>query len=135
MAATGTINEVITRADSFTALSSPSKSTIHRMQRSRLEWKAEIRSLQTITLYRGTPIPERTGITLNDFLVAEVLHTPDGIVISSGEVDEDGYGLTFQEAYIDFLTSVHDRYSSLQHRKKRLSTQELSVLKNLRRLF
>ena len=60
---------------------------------------------------------------------------PEGFVIKSGEMDEEGYGATYREAYSDFITSLKDRLNSLRPREKVLSERDKAVLTKLRKLL
>jgi hypothetical protein len=89
---------------------------------------------QIITLYEGTRIPN-SGLVLKYPLLVEMETTRDGIVIRAGALDEDAFGLTYQMAYEEFLTSLRDRYYSLGRREASLSQQDLIVLQRLRDLL
>ena len=91
-------------------------------------------SVEIITFLEKTQIPESDNV-LQRSLVAEVLVTKEGYVIRSSYIDEEAYGHTFPAAYIDFLTSIHDRYRSLCRREKRLSLYDRSILGRLRTLL
>lgn len=91
-------------------------------------------SVQVVTLTQKTPIPD-SGLSLNYALTAEIRATRDGFVLQSGDLDEDAFGLTYEEAYFGFLTSLRDRYYSLLRREASLSRQDHSVLERLRRLL
>jgi len=91
-------------------------------------------SVQVVTFPQKTPIPD-SGLSLNYALIAEIRATRDGFVLRSGDLDEDAFGLTYEEAYFGFLTSLRDRYYSLLRREASLSRQDHSVLERLRRLL
>src|SRR3990170_4187855 len=90
-------------------------------------------SVRTVIFPEGTAIPE--GFKLSRALLAEMEITPDGFVIRSGEVHEEWYGSTYETAYLDFLTSLRDRYHSLSRREGRLSAEDRYVLERLRSLL
>jgi hypothetical protein len=91
-------------------------------------------NFQLITLDQGTRIPD-SDFVLRYPLLVEMETTPDGVVIRAGALDEDAYGLTYQAAYVEFLTSLRDRYLSLDRREASLSPQDLVVLRKLRDLL
>ena len=88
-------------------------------------------NLETFTIPESTQIPGRP-LRLARSLVVSVEVTRDGFVIRSGELDEDAFGGSFRSAYIDFLTSVRDRYDSLSRREARLSEEDSRTLAALR---
>jgi hypothetical protein len=61
--------------------------------------------------------------------------TQDGYVIKSSYIDEESFGATLEEAYLDFLTSIRDKYNSLQQRERKLSPRDKAVLENMRSLL
>jgi len=61
--------------------------------------------------------------------------TQDGYVIKSSYVDEESFGATLEEAYFDFLTSIRDKYNSLQRREMKLSSRDKTILENIRSLL
>lgn len=84
-----------------------------------------------VFMVRGkTPIPD-SDLRLSRALVLEMETTRDGIVLRSGFVDEDSFGATLEEAYADFLTSLRDRYRSLERRSGSLSTSDRTILERL----
>lgn len=87
-------------------------------------------TIGTITFPKGTQIPN-SDYELQQYILAELHVTEDGYVIQCHSIDEEAYGHTFQEAYLDFLTSIRDRYLSLSKRGERLSTQESKVHQTL----
>jgi len=91
-------------------------------------------SIQLVTIPQKTAIPD-SDLLLNFALVVEMETTPDGYVIRAGHLDEDAFGPTYQEVYLEFLTSLRDRYCSLCRREGSLSPQDGSVLKRLRDIF
>lgn len=99
-----------------------------------LDVEALILSLQTITLQEGTGIPG-SDLMLRYGLVGEMEVTRDGFVMGSGDLDEWSFGATYEEAYLEFLTSLRDRYYSLSRREDLLSPQDLSILEKLRSLL
>jgi hypothetical protein len=82
----------------------------------------------------GTPIPD-SDLKLKDAVVVFIERTNDGYIVSSGDLQEDAFGRSPQEAYCDFLTSLKDRFESLSRRVERLSQEELAVLQRLRDLL
>ena len=91
-------------------------------------------SVEVHTFLRETPIPD-SDLELKYALVVEKQITRDGFVIRSGALDEEAFGLTEREAYLDFLTSLRDRYTSLMRRDSSLSAHDSSVLEKLRNLL
>jgi len=91
-------------------------------------------SLQLMSLNKGTQIPN-SFYTFQHQLLTKLHSSKDGYLIQSAFVDEDGYGTTISEAYLDFLGSIRDRYNSMKRRESRLATYELQVLNNLRTLL
>jgi hypothetical protein len=91
-------------------------------------------SVEVDTFLQGTPIPG-SNLELKYALVVEKRITHDGVVIRSGALDEEAFGLTETEAYFDFLTSLRDRYDSLKGRGPSLSAHDSSVLEKLRNLL
>jgi hypothetical protein len=93
-------------------------------------------SVQVVTFSQNTRIPDPDrDLSLKYALIAEMTATRDGFVLRSGDLDEDAFGLTYEEAYLGFLTSLRDRYDSLLRREASLSRQDHSVLERLRRLL
>jgi len=92
-------------------------------------------SIQTITLPEGTPIPDSNGLELRQGILVELEVTPDGYVLCASGLDEDGYGYTYDEAYLDFITSIRDRYSVLKRREGRLSPEDSIILQRLKTLL
>lgn len=101
------------------------------LQPSSPNWTLDV---QVVTLTQKTPIPD-SGLSLNYALIAEIRVTRDGFVLRSGDLDEDAFGLTYEEAYLSFLTSLRDRYYSLLRKEASLSRQDCSVLEKLRKLL
>lgn len=93
-----------------------------------------IPTVQVDTFPQGTPIPD-SDFELKYALVVEKRTTSDGFVIRSGALDEEAFGLTERDAYLDFLTSLRDRYNSLRRRESFLSTHDSLVLASLRDLL
>lgn len=91
-------------------------------------------SIELMPIIEGTPIPDSPHV-LRHALITELHTSRDGYVIQSAHIDEDGYGTTVSEAYIDFLTSIRDRYNSMTERESHLSTYEIEILQNLRNLL
>lgn len=118
----------------YTASSAPSASPSQAMPIQVNTYRAgSTISLLTLIIPRGTPIPD--GFELARSLLVEIEITADGFVIRSGEVDEEGYGSTDKEAYIDFVTSLRDRYHSLSRREKKLSRHDRAILNRLHDLL
>lgn len=117
----------------------PSRQVPESQEGSGIHWgpdlvpRGDILSFDYITIAAKTPVPG--GFVLSRALVAEVEATPDGWVIRSGWVNEEAYGSTYGEAYTDFLTSLRDRYQSLNRRQERLSAQDRAVFDTLRALL
>jgi hypothetical protein len=86
------------------------------------------------TLLQGTPIPGGK-FKLRHGLVVEKETTRDGYVMRCGALDEEAFGLTEDEAYFDFLTSLRDRYDSLGRRDTSLSARDVDILGRLRSLL
>jgi hypothetical protein len=93
-----------------------------------------IPTIEVDTFPQGTPVPE-SDLELKYALVVEKRITRDGFVVSSGALDEEAFGLTERDAYLDFLTSLRDRYISLRRRESSLSAHDSSVLGKLRNLL
>lgn len=93
-----------------------------------------IPTVEVDTFPQGTSIPD-SDLELKYALVVEKLITSDGFVIRSGALDEEAFGLTEREAYLDFLTSIRDRFFSLRRRESALSAHDSSVLDKLRSLL
>ena len=81
-----------------------------------------------------TPLPNSDLFLRRDLTVREEI-TQDGYVIESSYIDEESYGDTLEEAYFDFLTSIRDKYRSLQRREMKLSPRDKTVLENIRSLL
>jgi hypothetical protein len=88
-------------------------------------------SIQHLTIPQRTPIPS-SSFVLKYAVSAEMEQTSDGVVIRSNDLDEEAFGLSTQEAYLEFLTSLRDRYCSLLRREASLSDQDLTILQKLR---
>lgn len=119
-----------TRNDNFV----PSAETTGRLDSNASRVDLPPLSLQLMPLTEGTPIPN-SPYTFQHELLTELHVTRDSYLIQSALVDEDGYGITFDEAYLDFLGSIRDRYDSMKKREPRLSSLELQILNNLRILL
>ncbi|MFC1894161.1 hypothetical protein ACFLYR_09170 [Chloroflexota bacterium] len=91
-------------------------------------------SLSLFTIISDTPLPN-SPLRLTHGLIAHKEITKDGYVIKSSYIDEESFGSTLEEAYLDFLTSVRDKYNSLQRREAKLSTRDKIVLNNIRSLL
>jgi len=82
----------------------------------------------------NTHLPN-SNLCLKYDLVIFQEHTQDGYVMKSGYIDEESFGSTLEEAYIDFLTSIRDKYQSLQRRESKLSPRDKQILINIRSLL
>lgn len=92
-------------------------------------------SVKTIIFPEETSIPGETNLTLKYALLAQVEINSDGFLIRCGDIDEEAYGITYEEAYFDFLTSIRDRYHSLYRREAHLSQHDRDILLRLRSLL
>lgn len=90
-------------------------------------------SVEAILLSSGTRISE--DLSLAQSLAVLVQNNEDGCWFRSDWINEDGFGSTFEAAYMDFVTSLRDRYHSLLDREDRLSAEDREVLTNLRSLL
>ena len=81
-----------------------------------------------------TPLPNSDLLLRHDLTVRKEM-TQDGYVIKSSYIDEESFGATLEEAYFDFLTSIRDKYNSLQLREMKLSPRDKTVLENIRSLL
>lgn len=81
-----------------------------------------------------TPLPNSDLLLRHDLPVRKEI-TQDGYVIKSSYIDEESFGVTLEEAYFDFLTSIRDKYNSLQRREMELSPRDKTVLENIRSLL
>ena len=81
-----------------------------------------------------TPLPNSRLLLRDDLTVLKEM-TQDGYVIKSSYIDEESFGATLEEAYFDFLTSIRDKYNSLQRREMKLSPRDKEVLANIRSLL
>lgn len=81
-----------------------------------------------------TPLPN-SSLSLKHDLIIRSDSTQDGYTIKSNYIDEESFGITLEEAYIDFLTSIRDKYNSLQRRETKLSSSDKAVLTNIRSLL
>ena len=95
----------------------------------------EIDSFSMIIIPEGTSVPGKEKYILKHGIIVQMESNTDGFVIKSGEMDEEGYGITYKEAYSDFITSLKDRWNSLSRRKKVLSERDEAVLNKLRKLL
>lgn len=107
----------------------PSMSSISMKADADLE-TAQFISL-SITIPQKTVIPD-SDLMLKYALEVEVEAMSDGYVIRCGYLDEDTFASRYEEAYLEFLASLRDRYYSLCKRKDRLSLQDLSILERFR---
>ncbi len=97
----------------------------------RIMWSPTI---EVETLPEGTAIPD-SDFELRYAIVVQKQITSDGFLIRSGAFDEEAFGVVEKDAYLDFLTSLRDRYNSLKRRESSLSAQDSSVLNKLRDLL
>jgi hypothetical protein len=81
-----------------------------------------------------TRLPNSDLLLKRDLTVRKEM-TQDGYVIKSSYIDEESFGATLEEAYFDFLTSIRDKYNSLQRREMKLSPRDKTVLENIRLLL
>jgi hypothetical protein len=81
-----------------------------------------------------TRLPNSDLLLRHDLTVREEM-TQDGCVIKSSYIDEESFGDTLEKAYFDFLTSIRDKYHSLQRREMKLSPRDKAVLENIRSLL
>jgi len=81
-----------------------------------------------------TRLPNSDLLLRHDLPVRKEM-TQDGYVIKSSYIDEESFGATLEEAYFDFLTSIRDKYNSLQRREMKLSPRDKTVLENIRSLL
>ena len=81
-----------------------------------------------------TPLPNSYLLLRHDLTVRKEMNQ-DGYVITSSYIDEESFGATLEEAYFDFLTSIRDKYNSLQRREMKLSPRDKAVLANIRSLL
>ncbi len=94
--------------------------------------------LGATTIASGTtivPSQEVGVLELAHPVIVQVRVTRHGWVVSSGELDEESFGETFHDAYLDFLTSLRDRYVSLRRHEERLSPEDRIVLERLTALL
>ena len=85
-------------------------------------------------IFAKTPLPNSRLLLRYDLTVLKEM-TQDGYVIKSSYIDEESFGATLEEAYFDFLTSIRDKYNSLQRREMKLSPRDKAVLANIRSLL
>jgi len=81
-----------------------------------------------------TCLPNSDLLLRHDLTVRKEM-TQDGYVIKSSYIDEESFGATLEEAYFDFLTSIRDKYNSLQRREMKLSPRDKTILENIRSLL
>lgn len=91
-------------------------------------------SASIFSIIARTPLPDSDLLLRQDLTVHEEM-TRDGYIIKSSYIDEESYGRTLEEAYFDFLTSIRDKYRSLQRREMKLSPRDKKVLGNIRSLL
>lgn len=91
-------------------------------------------STAIFSIIANTPLPNSALLIRHDLTVRKET-TQDGYVIRSSYIDEESFGATLEEAYFDFLTSIRDKYKSLQRREMKLSPRDKTVLENIRSLL
>lgn len=91
-------------------------------------------SLETFLLVANTALPA-SNLFLKQPLLVQIESTKDGLVMRSNYIDEEAFGQTLEDVYLDFLTSIRDRYHSLTIREQSLSSDDRSVLDKLRTLL
>ncbi|MFC1933520.1 hypothetical protein ACFLXU_07900 [Chloroflexota bacterium] len=91
-------------------------------------------SLETFLLVANTALPA-SNMFLKQSLLVQIKTTKDGFIMRSNYIDEEAFGQTLEDVYLDFLTSIRDRYLSLVRREKSLSSDDRSVLDKLRKLL
>ena len=96
--------------------------------------RANVETIGVLTFAEGTQIPD-SDYEFEQCVVAELRTTADGFVIRCYSIDEEAYGHTYKEAYLDFLTSIRDSYRSLIQREEKLSKQDSEILNELRALL
>ena len=130
-----TTNAFTTRAESFSAVHPVWVETENATSVADSFENIEIGSFGMMIIPEGTRVPGRGKYILKHGIIVQMESNPDGFVVKSGEMDEEGYGLTYKEAYSDFITSLRDRLNSLRPREKVLSERDKTVLAKLRKLF
>jgi hypothetical protein len=83
-----------------------------------------------LSIPKGTLLPGTRQLASDIFAAIDT--TKDGIVITSCLFEEDGYGKSYEEAWDDFISSLCDKYDSLERRAAVLSQSDLEVLRQLR---
>ena len=101
---------------SATGLASPFWEIVSYITTVGTELGTTVQGFQIIMFIKGTSVSNRGDIKLGRNIIAEVMYSYDGVMVRAGDLDEDGYGNTFEEATFDFLTSLCDRYDSLSRR-------------------
>jgi hypothetical protein len=91
-------------------------------------------SSSIFSIIANTPLPDSDLLLRRDLAVHQEI-TQDGYLIRSSYIDEESYGETREQAYLDFLTSIRDKYRSLQRREAKLSPRDKTVLQNIRSLL
>lgn len=91
-------------------------------------------SSSILAIIAETPLPN-CDLRLRRELAIRKEITQDGYVLKSSYIDEESFGHTFEEAYFDLLTSIRDKYRSLQRRETKLSPRDKTVLENIRSLL
>ena len=130
-----TTNVFMTRAESFSAIHPVWVETENVASVAGSFENTEIGSFGMMIIPEGTRVPGRGKYILKYGLIVEIESNSDGLVIRSGEMDEEGYGTTYKEAYSDFITSLKDRLNSLGSKEKVLSERDKAVLTKLRKLL
>ena len=119
-------------ASSATGLPSPFLKIVSYITTVGTELGATVQGFQIIMFIKGTSVPNRSDIKLGRNIIAEVMYSHDGVMVRAGDLDEDGYGNTLEEASLDFLTSLYDRYDSLSRRLQSLADTEINIFERLR---
>ena len=91
-------------------------------------------SSSIFTIIAKTRLPNSDLLLRYDFTVHKEMNQ-DGHVMKSSYIDEESFGATLEEAYLDFLTSIRDKYNSLQRRETKLSPRDKAVLEHIRSLL
>jgi hypothetical protein len=91
-------------------------------------------STAIFNIIANTPLPNSALLLRHDLTVRKEM-TQDGYVMKSSYIDEESFGATLEEAYFDFLTSIRDKYNSLQRREMKLSPRDKTILENIRSLL
>jgi len=117
--------------NSATGLVTPFSEIVSYITTVGTELGAIAQGFQIIMFVEGTLVPNRGNTKLGRGIIAEVTYSHDGVVVRAGDLDEDGYGNTLEEASLDFLTSLCDRYDSLYRRRQSLAETEINIFERL----